>query len=157
MILKVFAATILLTSATWADGARKAVEAVYSRSERAAGYKFYPTMVAYRAPNYEVFGPDGAKMDLSNEAERYGILFQSALSVALRTRIQSFEQIDPQHCRCQIVQELDISRPQGKKKEALTMTLRTVCLDQWTLGSSGWRIQQRRLREQAYVDARETK
>ena len=136
-----------------ADNTRKQLDSSYQRSCRAAAYKFYPTMVAYRAPDYQAFAPDGARLDLSNEAERYAILFQSALSVELKIRIEEFQSSDASHCRCRTVQDMRVTRPQKDNKNGVTVVLHTVTRDDWEKRAGGWRLRTRHLLEQAYQDA----
>ena len=143
---------LLLSQVDRAQPARAVIEAAYQRSASAAAYKFYPSMVAYRASNFEAFAPQGQPMDLSEEEARYKILFQSVLSVKLSFSIEEFEQKDSSHCRCLLLQTMVVTRPQPEHQGPLTVQLRTLSQDDWERSCVGWRLRRRHLQQQAYED-----
>lgn len=71
--------------------ARADIQAAYAKAALGARLKFVHGMLCHRSADFELFGPDGRKLDLTLERERFRRLFEPATRVELTTKIVLFE------------------------------------------------------------------
>ena len=133
---------LLLSAVAWAQSPpRKEFEKFYAKAERAAQLKFADGLISSRSPDYELFGVDGRKVDLSLERERFKQILAGATRVRLKSRIVSFGTF-PHRVECTVQQQMQIEAYDPKTDDLRTLVFRSEALDVWNLEGRAWKLRQ---------------
>lgn len=134
---------LLLSALAWAQTppSRKDFEKLYAKAERAAQLKFGDGLISSRSPDYELFGVDGRKVDLSLERQRFKQILSNATRVRLKSRIVSFGTF-PHRVECTVQQQMQIEAYDPKSDELRTMVFRSEALDVWNREGNAWKLRQ---------------
>lgn len=135
--LALFAACFLPAEA--APNPRGRLEELYARSGSAAGIKFVSGMLKHRAAGFQLYAPDGSRVDLSLERERFRVLFASATRVRFRAQISRLE-TGPSKVRAHVRQWLTIERVKPETRELYTLVFRSRVVDDWIPHEGDWRL-----------------
>lgn len=141
---------LALTAPVWSQP-RLEIERRYAKAASAVRLKYTHGLMSVRHPEFAVYNPQGEKLDLTLEGERFELLFTGAIALDLNTTIVDFKQLDARHARCGVSQKMVVERVNPENRRSFWLVLETRAADDWTLDGSGWRQRLRRLRAQQYT------
>lgn len=126
------------------DLPRAEIQSAYAKAALGARLKFVQGMLSHRAADFETFGADGRKLDLTLEREGFNRLFSTATRVDLATRVISLRARD-QAVECRVEQRLSIQAPQPETRKTVTITLSSCTIDSWRHQGNLWKLRTRHI------------
>jgi hypothetical protein len=148
--ISVISSLTLLVSPALAS--EKAIEEAYRKASEAVRLKFVPGMLSIRDLGFEAYNAQGQKIDVSLEPTRYELMFKSALSVQLSTRVLKCEKLAPDRFRCTVQHDLTMTKADPKGGQPVRVLLQTRSVDDWVQRPRGWRQRVIRTHYQDYVN-----
>lgn len=123
---------LLLWSVAWGQPVldQSVLETAYARAAFGAELKFLDGLLANRADDFKLYGPDGAPQDLRLERMAFAQLFAASARVKLETRILSC-QAKAGEARASVEQVLSFERVDEQSGKLYTQVFRTRSTDRW--------------------------
>jgi hypothetical protein len=118
---------------------KAAIQAAYAKAGMGARLKFVHGMLSHRAVDFELLGPDGRKLDLTLERERFKRLFEPATRVELTTKMVTFESRG-NLAQCHVEQVMSIEGPEPETQRTVTNVTTSYLADTWQRQGSAWKL-----------------